>query len=124
MASACGTGLGTGMWSPQLTPGMNEWGLGQSVIHLCVALILWEEKRVSFGAFNVVVVVDWYIHEVTVVKLERCALFWFCEDIGPHYFCWAVHDFDIIVGYLITNEAISAFDVFHLFGTGEGTVDF
>jgi hypothetical protein len=40
---------------------------------------------VSFGAFEViVVVVDWYIHEVTTVELERCALFWFCEDKGPH----------------------------------------
>ncbi len=64
------------------------------------------------------------IHEVTAVESERCALFWFCEDIGPHYFSWAVHDFEIVVGYLITNEVISAFDVFCLFGTGKGTVDF
>jgi hypothetical protein len=45
---------------------------------------------VSFGAFDVVVVIDWYIHEVAAVKAERCSLFWFCEDIGPHCFCWAV----------------------------------
>ena len=94
------------------------------VIHSCIALILREEERVSFGAFDVAVVVDWYIHEVTAVESERCALFWFCEDSGPHYFCWAVHDFKNVVGYLITNEVISAFDVFRLFGNGEGTVDF
>ena len=103
---------------------MNEWGLGQPVIHSCIALVLWGEKRVSFGALNVVVVVDWYIHEVAAVESERCSLFPFCEDIGPHSFCWAVHDFKIVVCYLVTNEVISAFDVFCLFGTGEGTVDF
>ena len=112
------------MWSPQHIPGMNEWGLGQLVIHSCIALILQEEERVSFGAFGIFVVDDWYIYEVTVVELERYALFWFCKDIGPHYFCWAVHDFEIVVSYLITNEVISAFDVFRPFGTGEGTIDF
>ena len=86
-----------GLKGGQRTPGMNEWGLGQLVIHLCIVLILWEEERVSFGAFDVVVVVDWYIHEVAAVESERCSLFWFCEDIGPHYFCWAVHDFEIVV---------------------------
>ena len=105
------------MFSPQHTPGMNEWCLRQLVIHSCIALILWEEERVSFGALDVVVVIDWYIHEVAVVKKERCSLFWFCEDIGPHYFCWAVHDFKIIVCYLIANEVIYAFDVFCSFGT-------
>jgi hypothetical protein len=105
------------MFSPQHTPGMNEWCLRQLVIHSCIALILWEEERVSFGAFDIVVVIDWYINEVAVVKVERCSLFWFCEDIGQHYFCWAVHDFKIIICYLIANEVISAFDVFCLFGT-------
>ncbi len=33
-----------------------------------------------FGVFNVVVIVDWYIHEVAAVKSERCSLFQFCED--------------------------------------------
>ena len=37
----------------------------------------------SFGAFDIVIVVDWYNHEVAAVKSERCSLFWFCEDIGP-----------------------------------------
>ena len=54
---------------------MNEWCLRQSVIHLCIALIIWEEVRVSFGAFIVVIVIDWYIHEVAAVKAERCSLF-------------------------------------------------
>jgi hypothetical protein len=107
------------MWSSQHTPGMNEWGLGWLVIHSCIALVLREEERMSFGAFDVVVVVDWYIHEVAAVESEGCALFGFCEDIGPHYFCWAVHDFEIVVGCLITNEVISAFDVFCSLGTGE-----
>ena len=105
------------MFSPQHTPGMNEWCLRQSVIHSCIALILWEEERVSIGMFDVVVIVDRDIHEVAAVEVEGSALFWFCEDIGPHYFCWAVHDFEIIVCYLITNEVISAFDVFCSFGT-------
>ena len=65
------------MSSPQHTPGMN---LRQPVIHLCIVLILWEKERVSFEAFGVVVVVDWYIHEVAAVKSERCSLFQFCED--------------------------------------------
>ena len=47
-----------GLKGGQHTPGMNEWGLGQLDIHLCIALILWEEERVSFGAFDVVVIVD------------------------------------------------------------------
>ncbi len=105
------------MFSPQHTPGMNEWCLRQLVIHSCIALILWEEERVSFGTFDVVIVIDWYIHEVAAVEAERCPLFWFCEDVGPHYFCWAVHDFEIAVCYLIANEVISAFDVFCSFGT-------
>ena len=69
---------------------MNELGLRQLVIHSCIALILWEEERVSFGTFDLILVVDWYIHEVPAVESERCFLFWVCDDIGPHYFCWAV----------------------------------
>ena len=88
---------------------MGPWAVGHSFVHCAHPLGRGEGE---FGAFDVVVVVDWYIHEVTVVESERCALFWFCEDTGPHYFCWAVHDFEIVVGYLITNEVISAFDVF------------
>jgi hypothetical protein len=98
---------------------VGPWAVGHSFMHCAHPL-----GRMSFGAFVVVVVVGWYIHEVAAVKSERCTLFWFCEDIGPHYFCLAVHDFDIVVCYLITNEVIYAFDVFCLFGTGERTVDF
>jgi hypothetical protein len=71
---------------------------------------------VSFGAFDVVIVVGWYIHEVAAVKSERCSLFWFCEDIGPHYFCWAVYDFEVTISYFVANEEVSAFDMFGLFG--------
>ena len=42
-----------------------------------------KEERVSFGAFDVVIGVGWYIHEVAAVKSERCSLFRFCEDTGP-----------------------------------------
>jgi len=41
---------------------------------------------VSVSTFGVVIVVDWYIHEVGTVEAERGALFWFCEDICPHCF--------------------------------------
>ena len=47
----------------------------------------------SVDMSDVVVVVDRDIHEVAVVEAEGSALFWFCEDIGPHYFCWAVSYF-------------------------------
>ena len=43
--------------------------------------------------FDVVVVVDWDIHEVAAVKAEGSTLFCFFEDIGPHYFFWAVSNF-------------------------------
>jgi hypothetical protein len=89
------------MYCPQHTPGMNDWCLWQSVIHHCVLLILWEEERISLYAFNAVVVVDWYIHGVAAVKAERSSLFWFSEDIGQHYFCWAVHDFKLASSILL-----------------------
>ena len=44
----------------------------------------------GIDTFNVVVVVDRDIHKVAMVEAEWSALFWFCEDIGPHYFCRAV----------------------------------
>ncbi len=78
----------------------------------------------SFGMFDMVVVVDWNIHEVTVVEAEGSALFWFCEDIGPHHFCWAVYNFKVAVGYFDANEEVSAFDVFGSFGAQEGAIDF
>ncbi len=78
----------------------------------------------SFGTFDVVVVVDWDIHEVAAVEAEGSALFWFCEDIGPHYFCWAVYNFEVAVSYFVPNEEVSAFDVFGLLGAQEGAIDF
>ena len=69
-----------------------------------------------FGTFNVIVVVDWDIHEVAAIETEGSALFWFCEDIGQHYFCWAVYDFEVAVSYFVANEEVSAFDVLSLFG--------
>ena len=64
----------------------------------------------SFG------LVGCYIHEVAAVKAERAALFWFCEDVCPHCFCWAISDFYISVGDFITNKEVSAFYVFCAFG--------
>ncbi len=78
----------------------------------------------SFGTFDVIVVVDWNIHEVAAVEVEGSSLFWFCEDIDPHYFCWAVYDFEVTVSYFVTNEEVSAFDMFGLFGAREGAIDF
>jgi hypothetical protein len=71
---------------------------------------------VSFGTFDVIIVVDWNIHEVAIVKVEGSALFWFCEDIGPHYFCCAVYDFKVAISYFVVNEEVSAFDMFGSFG--------
>jgi hypothetical protein len=79
---------------------------------------------VSFGTFDVVIVVDWDIHEVATVEAEGSALFWFCEDIGPHHFYWAVYNFEVAVGNFVANEEVSAFDVFGLFGAREGAIDF
>ncbi len=78
----------------------------------------------SFGTFNVIIVVDWDIHEVVAVKAEGSTLFWFCEDIGPHHFCWAVYNFKVAIGYFVRDEEVSAFDVFGLFGAQEGAIDF
>ncbi len=78
----------------------------------------------SFGTFNVDIVVDWDIHEVAAAKAEGSALFWFCEDIGPDKFCWAAYDLKVAVSYFVVNEEVSAFDVFGSFGAQEGSIDF
>jgi hypothetical protein len=107
---------------------MNDRGFVQSIIHLFRAqfrvFILQEEERVSFGTFNIVIVVDWDIHEVAAVEAKGSALFWFYEDIDPHHFCWAVYNFKVAVGYFVANEEVSAFDLFGLFGAQEGAIDF
>ena len=74
-----------------------------------------EKKGVSVSTFDVVAVVDWYIHEVATVETERAALFWFCEDIFPHCFGWAISDFYISIGDFVTDEEVSAFYVFCAF---------
>ncbi len=61
---------------------------------------------------------------MAAVKAEGSTLFWFCEDIGPHCFCWAVYNFEVAIGYFVVNEEVSAFDVFGLFGAQEGAIDF
>ncbi len=48
-------------------------------------------------AFNVVVVVDWDIHENDAVKAVRASLFRFGEDICPHNFCWEVDHFEVTI---------------------------
>jgi hypothetical protein len=48
----------------------------------------------------------------------------FCEDIGPHYFCWAVYDLKVAVSNFVANEEVSAFDMFGSFGAQEGAIDF
>jgi hypothetical protein len=78
---------------------------------------------VSFGTFNVFFIVDWDIHEVAAVEAEGSALFWFCEDISPHHFCWAVYNFEVAVGYFVANEEVSAYDVFGSFGAQEGAIN-
>ena len=65
---------------------------------------------------GLVVVVDCDIHEVASVKAEGSALFWFCDDIGPHYFCRAVSHFQVSISNFITNDEVSAFDMFSSFG--------
>jgi hypothetical protein len=57
------------------------------VINQVVALILWDEEGMGNIAFNVVVVVDWDIHENAAVKAEKASLFRFGEDVRPHNFC-------------------------------------
>jgi hypothetical protein len=57
------TARGTGMNSSQHTPGMNDYAW-QLVIHSYILLNLWEEEGVGLGAFNIIVIVYWYIHEV------------------------------------------------------------
>jgi hypothetical protein len=68
---------------------MKDWGLDESVFYLLRdywALIRWEEERMSFETFGIVIIVDREIHEMTPVKLEGPTLFGFSENIGPHNF--------------------------------------
>ena len=67
------------------------------VINQVVVLILWDEEGMGNIAFNVVVVVDWDIHENDAVKAVRASLFRFGEDICPHNFCWEVDHFEVTI---------------------------
>ena len=73
--------------------------------------------------FNVIVV-DQDIHKVDAVKAEGSALFWFSEDIGPHYFCRAVSYFQVFINNFVFNEEVSTFDMFCSFGAQEGSIEF
>ena len=55
----------------------------------------------SVSTFNVIVIVNWYVHEVYVGKAERPALFWFYEDVRPHCLCWVVSNFQVAVGNFV-----------------------
>ena len=70
----------------------------------------------GIDTFNVVVVVDQDIHKVAAVEAEGSALFWFSEDIVPHYFCRAVSYFQVSISDFFFNEEVSAFDMFCSFG--------
>ena len=78
----------------------------------------------SIDTFNVVVIVDQDVHKVAAVKAEGSALFWFSEDIGPHYFCRAVSYFQVSISNVVFNKGVSAFDMFCYFGIQEGSTDF
>jgi len=68
---------------------MKDWGLEQSVCYLFRvyrAFIRWEEERMSFETFGVIVIVDRDIHEMAPVKVEGPTLFGFSENISPHNF--------------------------------------
>ncbi len=68
---------------------MKDWGLEQSVFYSFReyrAFIQWEEERMSFETFGIVIIVDRAIHEMAPVKAEGPTLFGFSENIGPHKF--------------------------------------
>ena len=68
---------------------MKDWGLEQSVFYSFReyrAFIQWEEERMSFETFSVVIIVDRDIHEMAPVNAEWHTLFGFSENIGPHNF--------------------------------------
>jgi hypothetical protein len=68
---------------------MKDWGLERLVFHLFGdyrGFIQWEEERMSFEMFGVVIIVDRDIHEMAPVKVEGPTLFGFSENIGPHNF--------------------------------------
>ncbi len=73
--------------------------------------------------FNVIIVVDEYVHESAVVKAKWASLFWFCEDVCPHDFGEAIYYFEFAIVKLVSYKEVSAFDVLCLFGTRERAVN-
>jgi hypothetical protein len=68
---------------------MKDWGLEQSFFYsfrVYRAFIRWEEERVSFEMFSVIIMVDRDIHEMAPVKVEGPTLFGFSKNTGPHNF--------------------------------------
>jgi hypothetical protein len=68
---------------------MKDWDLEQLVFYsfgVFRVFIQWEEERMSFERFGVVIIVDRDIHEMAPVKAEGSTLFGFSENIGPHNF--------------------------------------
>jgi hypothetical protein len=84
---------GTGIFDPQDTPGIKDWGLVQLVFYLFMdyrVFIQWEEERMSFETFGIVIIVDRNVHEMASVKAEGSTLFEFSENIGSHNFSRAM----------------------------------
>ncbi len=73
--------------------------------------------------FNVLIVVDGYVHENAAVKAEWASLFWFCEDVCPHDFGGAIYYFEVATVKLVLYEEESAFDVLCSFGAREKAIN-
>jgi hypothetical protein len=83
----CVTELGTiSQVSPQHLPRMNERCWVHLPIDHLFLLVFREEEKMGKFLFDLVVVVDWYVHENAAVKAEWAFLFWCCEDVCPHDF--------------------------------------
>jgi hypothetical protein len=84
---------GTGIFDPQQTPGITDWSLERLVFHSFReywAFIRWEEERMSFETFGIIIIVDRDVHEMASVEAEGSTLFGFSEYISPHNFSRAI----------------------------------
>jgi hypothetical protein len=71
-----GTELGTiRQVSPQHSPGMNERCLVHLLIDHLLLLVFREEEKMGKLLFDVIIIVDWYVHENAAVKVEWDSLF-------------------------------------------------
>jgi hypothetical protein len=90
-----GTELGTiRQVSPQHTPGINEQCLVHSLIDHLILLVLMEELKMGKVLFDVVVIVDGYVHENAAVKAECASLLGFVRTSA----------FMILAGQYITSR--------------------